>query len=120
MVVWIPGTGSSVVEHMTSHLDIIPTLLPRFGLQNPISDYALGYDMLGPAQRTYTVTGHWETMGFIGNDYKAVIAMDNTHIGDNQVTLADDSPCENPEKFNVAHQADLVQIMRDISHFSKK
>ncbi len=120
MVMWIPGTGSGVVNHMTSHLDVIATLLPRLGVQNPAADYSLGYDMLGPSQRTYTVTGHWRTMGFIGNDYKAVIAMDNAHIGKNQVTYADDSPCENPDEFYSAHQSDLVQIMHDVARFSKK
>jgi membrane-anchored protein YejM (alkaline phosphatase superfamily) len=120
MVIWVPGTGSSKVEHLTSHLDIIPTLLPRLGVQNPVSDYALGYDMLGPAQRTYTVTGHWRTMGFISENYKAVIAMDNAHIGENTVTDAEDNPVSDPGDFYKRHQADLVQIMRDIAHFSKK
>jgi len=120
MVLWIPGTGSSVVEHMTSHLDIIPTLLPHLGVENPASDYALGYDMLGTAQRTYTITGHWHTLGFIADDYKAVIAMSNAHLGSNVVTCADDNPCSDPAAFYTAHQADLVQVMQDIARFSKK
>lgn len=120
MVIWIPGTGSGVVDHMTSHLDIIPTLLPRLGVKNPATDYALGYDMLGPAQRTYTVTGHWRDMGFIAEDYKAVIAMDNAHVGGNKITRADDTPCDRPADFYVAHQKDLIQIMHDVSRFSKK
>lgn len=120
MVMWIPETGSSVVEHMTSHLDIIPTLLPRLGVQNPASDYALGYDMLGPSLRTYTITGHWRTMGFIADHYKAVIAMGNAHLASNDVTCADDYPCSNPAEFYTAHQADLVQVMKDIARFSKK
>ena len=120
MVIWIPGTGSSVVEHMTSHLDVIPTVLPRLGVTNPASDYSLGYDMLGEKQRKYTVTGHWLKMGFIADGYKAVIAMDNAHIGDNQVTCADDKPCDDPGEFYKIHQADLVQVMQDIARFSKK
>jgi uncharacterized protein len=120
MVLWIPGTGASVEDHMTSHLDVIPTLLPRLGVSNPTSDYALGFDMLGPKQRRYTVTGHWHTLGFIGNDYKAIISMDNAHIGENRVTTADDQPVADPKKFYLAHQSDLVQIMRDIARFTNR
>jgi len=120
MVMWIPGTGSSIVEQMTSHLDIIPTILPRLGVTNPASDYSLGYDMLGSVQRTFTVTGHWRTMGFIADDYKAVIAMGNAHLSSNKITCADDQPCSDPSQFYSAHQADLVQIIQDISRFSKK
>ncbi len=119
-VIWIPETGSSVVNQLTSHLDIIPTLLPRLGVENPASDYSLGYDMLGTTQRSYTVTGHWRTMGYIDNEYKAVIAMDNSHLGDNKVTNADDSPCDTPDQFYTSHQAELVQIMREVTLFSKK
>jgi membrane-anchored protein YejM (alkaline phosphatase superfamily) len=120
MVLWVPGTGNSVVEQMTSHLDIIPTLLPRLGVKNPASDYALGYDMLGTTRRTYTVTGHWHTMGFIAEDYEAVIAMGNAHLGSNEVTCLDDKPCGDPAQFYLAHQSDLVQVMKDIARFSKK
>lgn len=120
MVLWIPGTGASVEDRLTSHLDVIPTLLPRLGVTNPVSDYALGYDMLGTEQRRYTVTGHWHTLGYIGSDYKAIISMDNAHMGENTVSGADDLPTANPRDFYVRHKADLVQIMRDVARFTSK
>ncbi len=120
MILWIPGSGSSVVEHMTSHLDVIPTLLPRLGVQNPASDYALGYDLLGTIQRKYTVTAHWRTMGFTSDKYKAVIAMSNAQIGKNSVTCADDLPCAESAEFYNVHQRDLVEVMQNIARFSKK
>ena len=46
--------------------------------------------------------------------------MDNAHIGENEVTTADDLPAEDPKQFYVRHQADLVQIMRDVARFSRK
>lgn len=120
MILWVPGTGSSVVEHMTSHLDIIPTVLPLLGVKNPATDYALGYDMLGASQRKYTVTAHWRTMGFISDRYKAVIAMSNTQIGKGSVTFGDDTPCEDPAEFYRTHQGDLVEVMHNIARFSQK
>jgi hypothetical protein len=120
MILWIPGSGSSVVEHMTSHLDVIPTLLPRLGVKNPASDYALGNDLLGTIRRKYTVTAHWRTMGFTSDKYKAVIAMSNAQIGKNSVTCADDFPCDESAEFYNVHQRDLVEVMQDIARFSKK
>jgi len=120
MILWIPGSGSSVVEHMTSHLDVIPTLLPRLGVKNPASDYALGYDLLGTIRRKYTVVAHWRTMGFTSDKYKAVIAMSNAQIGKNSVTCADDLPCAESAEFYNFHQRDLVEVMQNIARFSKK
>ena len=120
MVLWIPGTGRGTVDHMTSHLDVVPTLLPRLGVQNPVSDYALGYDMLGPPQRQYTVAGHWRTLCFISKQYKATFAMGNAQVGNNNVTCADNQLCEDPGAFYDEHQSDLVEVMQDIARFSKK
>ena len=120
MVLWMPGTGSGTVDRMTSHLDVVPTILPMFGVRNPATDYSLGIDMLGQAQRDYTVVDHWRTLGYIGKDYKASFDMDNAHYAGNQVTKADDSPVKDGSEFYVAHQADLVQIMNEIARFSAK
>ena len=40
MILHIPGTKPQVVKKLTSHVDIIPTLLPLFGVTNPVSEYA--------------------------------------------------------------------------------
>lgn len=120
MALWVPGTGSGTVDRLTSHLDVVPTLMPLFGVQNPASDYSLGIDMLGSEQRNFTVAGHWHTMGYIGREYKANFAMDNAHFVGNHVTRADDSPVKDSKAFYATHQGDLVQIMRDIARFSGK
>ncbi|MBN2845250.1 MAG: sulfatase-like hydrolase/transferase, partial [Deltaproteobacteria bacterium] len=55
LILHIPGKGVGRVEHMTSHLDIVPTLAPLFGVQNPPEDYSLGMDLFGSKTRDYTV-----------------------------------------------------------------
>ena len=42
LVMRIPGQSARVIETVTSHLDIVPSLLPAFGVTNPPADYALG------------------------------------------------------------------------------
>ena len=120
MVLSIPGSGSGTVEKMSSHLDIPATLLPRLGVKNPPEDYSLGHDLTGSAERTFTVTGHWRTLGYIDASYKASFALDNSHFSGHHVTTADDVPVRDAEEFYASHKENLVQVMRDISRFKAR
>jgi membrane-anchored protein YejM (alkaline phosphatase superfamily) len=118
MVLWVPGQSAQMHNYMTSHLDIPATLLPLLGVSNDAFDYSLGYDMSGETRRRYAVAGHWHTLGFINENYKASFAMAGSGYHDNQVTTADDKPVEDTDIFYKSHQSDLLQIMKEISRFS--
>lgn len=117
LVLWVPGTGSGKVSQLTSHLDIIPTLLPRLGVQNPSSDYSLGYDLLGPPKRSYTIASHWHTLGYIGKEFKASFAMSGTALPENDVTTADDHPVPDPDVFYRTHRKELGEVMLALARF---
>ena len=71
LVLWIPGKGSGVSDKMTSHLDIVPTIMPLLGVQNPIGDFSQGFDLLGPEERSFTVVADWSNICYIDRSHKA-------------------------------------------------
>src|SRR6185295_13035902 len=88
LVVWIPGTGSSVVDEMTSHLDIVPTIMPFLGVKNPRSDYSQGGNLLDPAGREFVILADWSRLAYFDREYKATFTLDlGTSLG-NRVTNA--------------------------------
>lgn len=119
LVLWIPGTGASVVERMTSHVDIPATLLPHLGVMNESSDYSLGYDLLGNYARQYAVVSDWNSVGYIGENYKAVLPLRSAGFIDNAVTTHDDVPVKDGNTFFVEKQDRIVSIMRDLAHFTE-
>lgn len=52
MVIHWPGKKPANVEYMTSHLDLVPTLLPEvLGCSNPTEDYSVGQNIWREARR---------------------------------------------------------------------
>ena len=43
----IPGVPPSVRSDLTRHVDLVPTLLPLLGVENPPEDYTVGRSLLG-------------------------------------------------------------------------
>jgi len=119
LVLWIPGTGSSQVDRITSHLDIPATVLPFLGVKNPAADYSLGYDLLSGPPRHYTVVSDWSRIGYIDGEFKAVFPLKNSVLIQNQFTTKDDQPVNDPAKFYAHHQSTLFDVMKEVSRFTK-
>lgn len=73
LALWIPGGDHREVNRITSHLDLVPTLLPHLGVKNPASDYSQGEDLINGPERTSAVITDWNYLGLIGPESKFYI-----------------------------------------------
>jgi len=75
LIMRVPGEKSKVVTTMTSHLDIVPTLMHKLGVTNEVKDYAQGFDLLDNSyKRRCTFIGNWNENAVVCNDYTIVIS----------------------------------------------
>lgn len=116
-ILWIPDTGSGPVEKMTSHLDIVPTLLPLLGIGNPPEDYSLGYNLLGEQQRPYTIVSDWARSCYIDPDYKLSFPLNASGTFKNELSTKDDILIADDGEFMKTHQKTLVKLMRELGRF---
>lgn len=70
LVIYAPGTKPFISNEMTSHMDVIPTIMPLLGVKNPSADYAMGYNLLAGEKRTYTYSSDWDKVTYIDDDVK--------------------------------------------------
>jgi len=119
LVMWIPGKEPRVYENLTSHLDIPPTLMNLLGVTNPPEDYCLGYDLLGPHRREYTVVGDWNNLGYVGLEYKADFSLQAYGFSEPLVTTCDDQPISDPDDFFRQRRDRLARVMKDMARFGK-
>ncbi|EKF76149.1 hypothetical protein A11A3_01605 [Alcanivorax hongdengensis A-11-3] len=120
-VLHVPGQGAKVVNAPTSHLDIVPTLMPLLGVTNPPSDYSVdAVSLLKPTADRYRVIGSWNALGYIGKDYKVSMPMNLAGTGYMAVTGADDQPVADSGAVMVREKDDLAQLLKDISRFYVK
>ena len=61
-----PGKPAAVYSHMTTHLDIAPTLLASaLGCTNALRTFTHGLDLFDPALRMPFVIGNWNRFGVV-------------------------------------------------------
>ena len=118
LVLWIPGEGTSIVQKMTSHLDMASTIGPLLGITNPVEDYTLGRHLLTGEEREFTVTSDWNRLGFIGKNYKATYPVSNVALM-TQITDAHDTPLKDTTPFYDEHKEDLMGVLQDLSKYRK-
>jgi len=68
LVLYLPGRKPGRVKAMTSHLDIIPTLMPLAGVRNPAADYSSGRSLFEAGPRPFVVSASWDSAAIIKED----------------------------------------------------
>lgn len=118
MIVWMPHGSPGTVTKRTSHMDVVPTVLPRLGVTNPVRDYSLGVDLSMPIDHRNIVVASWSDIGLI-NDYgKLVIPFKSTTQHHNLATDLGDIPVDSHaliEKMNPI----VFQALDDARYYSK-
>lgn len=123
LVLWLPGQQQGkVVDTMTSHMDIVPTLMPLLGVTNLTSDYSIGHNLLKDTSRTYTYVSDWDHITYIDQDIKITQPINIGSYAGNTVTDGNDAPLADDKKNALLKikQPAMLQILQDLSHFLTK
>jgi len=120
LVLWVPGRGAKQIDRMTSHLDVVPTLMPLLGVKNPPEDYCLGQSLLDGPARKFTVVGDWNNIGFITHDDKVKFPVKLGSFFQNKVTTREDLPVADSRAVFDRCRQRIMEVMRDLTKFSRK
>lgn len=84
------GIKPGVFDRMSSHDDLIPTLLPLLGVTNPAADYGFGQNMQSAAfDRRYTVVSDWHGPVLVTPTAKFILAKNIASNGSAVTNLKD-------------------------------
>lgn len=120
MVLVAPGVAPAVVEAPTSHLDIVPTLMPMLGVTNPVSDYASGVSLLSPDASRYRLVASWDALGYIGPDYKVALPLQPGGVFEMGVVDRLDQPVADPDAVMALLQPALASVLDDMAAFYRR
>jgi membrane-anchored protein YejM (alkaline phosphatase superfamily) len=75
LIIYWPHVQPFVYEHLTSHYDIVPTLMKRlFNNTNSFADYSIGMDIYDPAPRPYFIISSYLNFGIV--DQQSIVNID--------------------------------------------
>lgn len=114
MVIHVPGRAAHAETARTSHLDVLPTVLPLLGVQNEASDYGIGRSLFQPNDKRDLAAGDWDRLAFLGPDFKVVMPFTSGSFTGMQVTTSDDQDVAKKES---VLSRKLPVIQRQLSEY---
>ena len=112
MVLHIPGKAPAVIHETTSHMDIIPTLMPLLDVTNPATDYAQGQSIFDPQRRGYVVASDWSGVAYINDKYKFYVPYRSMSGKQNVLSSRDDQSVPDSTVFYQTHMDDIRQVLQ--------
>ncbi|MDP2745928.1 sulfatase-like hydrolase/transferase [Pseudomonas sp.] len=92
LVLWVPGQAAHREALPTSHVDLLPTLLPLLGVNNPPRDYSIGQSLFKPSTKRMLIAGDWDRLAFMDGQHKVVLPFSSGSFTAMQTSHADDRP----------------------------
>lgn len=119
LVIRGPGVTPGEVLEVSSHLDVPATLLTLLGVENPPSDYSLGFDLLGGGRRSPIVLSDWDNLCLVTGGRKIVLPYRGNEVGGDLVRTEDDGVAADADEVMGRHTADVARIIEELSRFRR-
>jgi uncharacterized protein len=121
-VIYKPGMQPLVSNQLTSHMDVVPTLMPLLGVSNPSSDYATGYNLLAGENRNHTYISDWDRVVYVDDDVKIIQPVNGKSFVLMKASKGNDEPLNPAERKAVLakKQPAMLQLVQDLGKFFKK
>jgi len=122
LVIWVPGKTPIVSDDMTSHMDIVPTIMPLLGVTNPIGDYSTGYDLFSPHKRSNTYISDWSRVTYVDKDVKITQPVSIQGYAGKHITTANDEIMNADQIGNImkSKQSAMLNTINDLTRFLDK
>lgn len=116
-VMHVPGIRGMTVERLTSHHDVVPTLMKLLGYTNDTTDYAQGRSIFSTADRPYVCSGDWNNVCMIDRQVKIVFSTDAYRNLFEVFSAADYKKVGDPDAVLKQKQSYLVEMLKMMSEF---
>ena len=117
-VLRLPGHRPTVVDRLTSHLDVVPTLFDALGVVNPASDYGLGRSLLAAdPPHPYALVSDWSRLAYVDRDAKATFPTRRVTFFQHEVADRRDAPIAEPDAWLRAHAIDFAAVLSELARF---
>jgi len=98
LLLWVPGREARREPLATSHVDLLPTVLPLLGVQNPSHDYSIGQSLFEAKPGRLLIAGDWDRLAFISEQHKVVLPFSSGNFSGLHASGADDRPVPDATK----------------------
>jgi uncharacterized protein len=114
VVIW-PDRDTVLVDRVTSHYDIIPTIMKEdWKCKNKLTDYSFGQSLFGKESRSMHVAGDYQELGIIDFDQRTI-----TTIGEHTGLQVKDFNLR-PYPRDKMNDAKVLNSLEDLTYFFRR
>lgn len=119
-VLHFPGEERKTISRMTSHLDVVPTLLQSLGCVSPHEEYSQGFPLLENQRHPYVMAANWDTAAIIDVETVIAFSTESYNMGALEVRRRDDyTPAPDQRRVLKEKRAALMDAALKMSEFYK-
>jgi membrane-anchored protein YejM (alkaline phosphatase superfamily) len=116
-VMHMPGMKKTEIDRLTSHLDVVPTLIKELGYANPVSDYSQGIPLLDRARHPYVFAAGWDRLCLIDENVKIVFGTETYRKLFEVLNSNDYKPAPEPERILKQKKDQMHDVLTKMSEF---
>ena len=109
----LPGTSPGVVDHLTSHVDFMPSVLTWMGITNALGDYTTGMPIQGTESRKHALLAGWQDTALVKEDSITLFKPSRTVYSDMD---GHELPKDDPRR---ASSSEILQALQETTVFFK-
>jgi len=116
LIIKFPGQAPKVINTITSHVDVVPTLLTHIGVSTPASAYSNGHDLQSADyQRNYAFISNWYKSAVLTKEYTAIFPNENDKMFQHDIRSTDNY--QKADGTNVMINPFLSDLLHENSKF---
>jgi len=119
LVMKFPGKSAQTITNLTSHLDIIPTILNQIGCATPPAAYSHGRDIFNDPPRHYTFCSDWDYGAIVTLDERVILPITGGKTGFIELRTAQDYRLIEDRNRLTPHRAEMMEVAKDLGKFLK-
>ena len=122
LVIYKPGMKPLVSDQMTSHMDVVPTIMPLLGVSNPSNDYAIGYNLFASEKRDHTYISDWDKIAYVDEEAKITQPVNGKSFALAKVSKGNDDAMTTLERKEMLDkkQYEIKKVAQDLGKFLQK
>jgi len=120
MILHIPGQPPGCVTAITSHLDIVPTLLSAIGCKNDPRDYCLGTSIFdGRKRKGYIVSSGWDECAVVDEHTRVIFGTEPYRCLQFEVRDSEYRLLQKRDMVPLEKKTLLIDVLKGFSRFRK-
>ena len=118
-ILHIPGEKPAKVTSLTSHLDVVPTMMSLMGSRINPSLYSHGRSLFSKTENPYVVSSNWDTFAIIDPGATIVIYTEIYKASTAEVRVGEYQLARDSKSVLASRGQELMEVTTKLSNFLK-